>query len=595
MAAAESPASVFGCDAPARHGIVALGFHAGPARLGWNDSEPDLTPAQVGAGHFGLLWSSAPFDACAGAPGRMYSSPLYADDVRIRGGPYDGMSFSVVFGATSNGTVYALNAFAVACDGGAVAAGTTLWKTQLVLPSVVANLDGGIALGILSTPVIDPAAAVLYVTAMARPGKGPPVWEVFAVDLSSGSTLPGWPLVLDAAALESADTNGPQRWETDATQLSQRSALALSPSGDRLYVSFGGYADSVTGWMVAVDTSRARVASSFSSARGAVRGEANGGLWGAGGAAVDVNGSVFMTSGNAGSSGIAGNWGDSLLAWGPDLALRGTYSPWNYCSSDAYDADLGGDSPLLLPDESASGTSTPRLIAFGSKQGAVYMLERDALPGGLDTRPPCAEGGVLDAERDSSLLPPPGVTYCDPQDPTRCVRGPLSVFGPYSDAPMANEEDRAKMRSTPAYFADSAGTAHLFVSGTTKSSDGVTSVSPSLARLTVHLSSGEPAYLVVDAVDHELSLLNPGSPVVTSAGSEGPVVWIVDENAPRTAFLASASPRPVLYAIDGKTMGVLFRSAPTDLTSGGKYVTPVIAHGTVFVGTDRLQAFGLRP
>lgn len=594
--AAEMPAALSGCGAPALHGIAVPGFHGGSARLGWNDAEPDLTPARVGGGNFGLVWSSAPFDACSGRPGRMYASPLYADDVRIQGGPYGGMSFSVVFAATSNGTVYALNAFAAPCDGGAIAAGTMLWKTQLVTPSIVENLDGGIALGILSTPALDTSASVLYLTAMDRPGGAPPVWKVFALDITNGATLAGWPLVLNAAALESVNTNGPQRWETDATQLSQRSALALSPAGDRLYISFGGYGDTVTGWMVAVDTARATVAASFSSAHGAALGEANGGLWGAGGATVDSDGTVFMTSGNApsGSAGIPGVWGDSLLAWGPALALRGTYSPWNGCLSDAHDADIGGDSPLLLPDQSSSGTSTPRLIAFGSKQGAVYLLQRDALPGGVVARPACGVTNVLDAEHDSSLLPP-GAPYCDPRDPTHCVRGPLSVFGPYSDAPMANEDDRAKMRSTPAYFADSGGMAYLFVSGTTKAADDVTSVPPSLARVGVHLAAGQPAYLVVDAADKELSFLNPGSPVVTSVAGQGPVVWIVDENAVRTAPLASSSPRPILYAVDGTTMSVLFRSGPSDLTTGGKYVTPVIAHGTVFVGTDRLQAFGVRP
>jgi hypothetical protein len=54
------------------------------------------------------------------------------------------------------------------------------------------------------------------------------------------------------------------------------------------------------------------------------------------------------------------------------------------------------------------------------------------------------------------------------------------------------------------------------------------------------------------------------------------------------------TPRPVLYAVDDETLAVLYRSGPQDLTSGGKYVEPVIAHGTVFVGTDRLQAFGVQ-
>jgi hypothetical protein len=528
----------------------------------------------------------------------MYASPLYADGVTIRSGAVDGVSMSVVFAATSNGTVYALNAFAIACTAGSIPAGAILWKTQLVAPSVVSGLDGGVPLGVLSTPALDVAASKLYVAAMDRPNGGAAVWKVFALDASSGAVISGWPVTLVGTSIEATNTNGPQAWEPDATQLSQRSALALSPSADRLYVSFGGYTDTATGWMVSLDTARAKVVASFSAARNGPLGEANGGLWGPGGAAVDGSGALFMTTGNAPvtAAGVAGTWGDSLLAWGSDLLLRGTYSPWNYCRDDAYDGDIGGGSPLLLPDQSASGTSTPHLVAFGSKQGNVYLLDRDALPGNVKARPPCMSSLTwAAASSDSSLLPPPGMPYCDPGQPTQCIRGPLSVFGPYSDAPSANEDDRAKMRSTPAYFADSSGRAYLFASGTTKSGDGTKPVPPSLARLQLHLAAGQPAYLAIDATDHELSLANPGSPVVTSSAGMGPVVWIVDENAQRSQALAGASPRPVLYAVDGETLAVLYRSGPQDLTSGGKYVEPVIAHGMVFVGTDRLQAFGVQP
>jgi hypothetical protein len=33
---------------------------------------------------------------------------------------------------------------------------------------------------------------------------------------------------------------------------------------------------------------------------------------------------------------------------------------------------------------------------------------------------------------------------------------------------------------------------------------------------------------------------------------------------------------------------------PDQLNVGGKYSTPIVAHGVIFVGTDRIQAFGLR-
>jgi len=41
-------------------------------------------------------------------------------------------------------------------------------------------------------------------------------------------------------------------------------------------------------------------------------------------------------------------------------------------------------------------------------------------------------------------------------------------------------------------------------------------------------------------------------------------------------------------------MAPLWHSAPAQLHVGGKYSTPLIAHGVVFAGTDRIQAFGLR-
>jgi len=71
------------------------------------------------------------------------------------------------------------------------------------------------------------------------------------------------------------------------------------------------------------------------------------------------------------------------------------------------------------------------------------------------------------------------------------------------------------------------------------------------------------------------------------------IVWILDENAPRSALLAGAgAPRPVLYALEGDTLDVLWRSAPGELPTSGKYNEPAFGGGLVFVGTDRIQAFG---
>lgn len=83
--------------------------------------------------------------------------------------------------------------------------------------------------------------------------------------------------------------------------------------------------------------------------------------------------------------------------------------------------------------------------------------------------------------------------------------------------------------------------------------------------------------------------------MVSSNGPRDAIVWVLDPNMPRLAPLTDpAPPRPVLYAFDAVTLGRLWRSAPDALEVGGKYASPTVARGVVFVGTDRIQAFGLR-
>jgi hypothetical protein len=561
-------------------------FHGDRSRLGWNADESDLSPATLTSGGFGWLWDSAPLDAVtigdqSYAP-HLYASPLYVDALSIAGGDWDGATVSAVIAATSNAWVYAVSACALDVGGRHLGAGTILWRTQLSMPDVVPSLDGGVPLGVLATPAIDLAAAPprLYAASMdASAG-----WQVAALDLTSGQMLPGWPVTLTVAGVGAVNRNGPARFQP-ARIVSQRGALNLSLSGDRLYVPFGAYGDKGSGWMVAVDTQRAQVTGAFASGRNLTLDTAYGGMWGAGGPVVGPDDRVFDTTGNApDNSGPAPNlWGESLLAWKPTLELTGTYTPWNYCQLDTIDADLGGSSPMLIPDLDPSETSTPHLITFGSKQGNVYLVDRDHLPGALTSRPPCSQ----DPSSDPSLLAP------GPQ-PQFGKRGPLNVFGPYTEA--FGNLDYAKMRSTPAYFQDESGARFVYVSGASKAApNSMQSVPPSVVRLRLHTAPGQPAWLDIDQRDTALAFVNPGAPLITSYGGAGAIVWVLDENAPRVASLLDpATPHPILYAIDASTLELLWRSPDGDLDLGGKYATPTVAHGFVFVGTDRIQAYGLR-
>jgi hypothetical protein len=158
----------------------------------------------------------------------------------------------------------------------------------------------------------------------------------------------------------------------------------------------------------------------------------------------------------------------------------------------------------------------------------------------------------------------------------------------------------------------------LFVAGSTKAAaDRPDVIPPSVARLkivtrpilddrwfvppgsrsarAILLAPPARAYLSIDAVDNSLKFLNPGSPVVSSNGYHDAIVWVLDANLLRSkSLVVPNAPHPVLYAIDASTISLIWNSTPDQLNVGGKYSAPAIAHGVVFVGTDRIQAFGLR-
>ena len=553
-------------------------FHRDRQRTGWNAHESVLTPKRMAQGPFGLLWESPQLDGIDGQAPRLYASPLYVDQVRISKGGRDRETFSVVIAATNAGFVYAINAFRTRTT----LPGAILWRMRFGAPCMLrpALLDG-VPTGVLSTPVIDRERKRVYVT-HCDPEKR---WQAYALDLASGAILPGWPVRLDEATLNTVNKNaGPPVAPTRRFDFRvQRGALNLSPDGAWLYVAFG---ETETGWIVAVDTEKARVASAFASQ--AVPHRGGGGIWGAGGPAVDERGNVFVVTGT-GYNGFVdrpNDWTQSVMmlshSRAEGFALRGTYTPFNHCATATMDIDLGSGGAALLPDFDPLRTASSRLMIVGGKQGNAYLLDRDRLPGLLDRRPSCSE----DPSSDASLLPPEDQPQFD-------KRGPLNVFGPYSEKDAAM--DVARGRSVPAYFRNGDGKSYVFVTGNTKQVEGSpTSVPPSLVRLEVVTAPGKSVYLRVDQREMRFAFENPGSPFVTSNGGRDAIVWVLDENARRSALLAGPNaPRPVLYAFDAMTLALLWKSEPGELFTSGKYNEPAISRGTVFVGTDRIQAFGL--
>jgi hypothetical protein len=587
FAALTSALAVTAAGAQEGSSVAKTVSHYDRAHSGWNDRETRLSPTAVSGGGFGPLWASEQLDSYNDVPPRLFASPLYLPSVRIRSQAHGTRTYASSFLVTTTGYAYAVNT----AQAGPVAPGAILWRKQLTN----APCSSG-RMGNYSTPVIDPAANVMYVTSCTTVEREDR-WSVHALDYRTGEELPGWPVNISEEMVANPDLNknGTRTWRymLPGYRWVQRAALNLSKDGSRLYVAFG--ADAV-GWMIAVDTEDRKVASAFSATPNDE--QDGGGMWAAGGPAIDDQGRIYMSTGSnlrngqiLGLDGIyldsENSWAHSILQWedSPNggLSLVGTYTPYNYCQAARADIDIGSSAPIVvnLPPEAASTNNL--LVLGGGKQGVIYLMDRDNMPGGTRKRPPC----TIDPADDLSLLAP------EPQPEWR-RRGPISLFKPFSDEIGAF--DQAKSRTTASYYRDEAGTYWVYVSGSSKKGENFnTSTPPGLAKVQIVTSPGDPAHLKVDKLEMETTFHNPGSPIVSSNGGTGAIVWLVDQNAPRTANLwAENPPQPSLYAFDAGTLDILYQSPAGSLTTTGNYTEVTVANGLVLVGTDRLQAFGLR-
>jgi hypothetical protein len=204
-------------------------------------------------------------------------------------------------------------------------------------------------------------------------------------------------------------------------------------------------------------------------------------------------------------------------------------------------------------------------------------------PASLTARPP-----VVTPSQDPSLYDPnANRPYFSPPQP-----GPLALFGPYNETSASG--NTAKARDTPATFTGPDGSRYVIWAGSSKAGVGSpTPVAPSLYLTKVVAAPGQPAFLSVVAQNSQVMSL-AGANIVTADGTANPIDWIIDAGVQRTdGETTFANGAPTLYAYDALTLQPLWNSAYKQLDMGGRYNTIAAARGVVFVGTDRIQAFGL--
>ena len=336
--------------------VQVVTYHNDNARTGQNLDELLLSPSNVKAGAFGKRFTQT-------VDGNVLAQPLYLPAVYI---PGKGIH-NVVYVATGHDSLYAFDA-----DNATGPNAAPLWHVSFLdaassvtsVPAADVNcFVAGTELGIVGTPVIDPATLTLYLVAETKEAGSRYVFRLHAISASNGAEKPGSPVEIQAAGFV-------------PLQYKQRGALLLSRGV--VYTSWGSNCDiePYHGWILAFDASTLSLISVFNVTPDGAKGS----FWNAGGGpAADADGNVYHMSANGDFDGVK-NFGDSFLRFSPapNMAISDYFTPFNQALLDVDDIDVGSSEPLLLPD-SAGNAEHPHLVVGAGKEGRIYLLDRDHL------------------------------------------------------------------------------------------------------------------------------------------------------------------------------------------------------------------------
>jgi hypothetical protein len=368
--------------------------HHDAQRTGANLQETALTPSSVASGRFERLFDWQ-------VDGQLYAQPLYLSQVPFP----DGSKRNVVIAATTRNSVYAFEA--PAADSELPPAKAVLWHLdsgQLgrPLPYDFFLIDWGVLghnlkpqIGITSTPVVDRARGLVYVSVKTGFGKPwswlfPPHHRLFAIHLVTGA-------IVAHATIDAIDPgHGGEATRFDPTRQLQRASLL--ESNDRIYLAFASHQDTPPyhGWVLAYDAQTLAPAGSycttcdFAGSNDCVGESCGGGIWQAGaGPVADRQGNVYVMTGNGDVDDRTTDRGNSFIKLDRDLKFGGSWTPANYECLNGMDADLGSAGPTWLDG--------PSVLVGGGKQGVLYALSAEALqgsqvqPGREGLQEPCDE------------------------------------------------------------------------------------------------------------------------------------------------------------------------------------------------------------
>jgi NPCBM/NEW2 domain/Fibronectin type III domain/Dockerin type I domain len=396
------------------------------AGTGANTNESTLTPADVNTTQFGKQFTS-------NVDGQIYAQPLYMTGVNITTGANQGIH-NVVFVATAHDSLYAFDA-----DNG-----IKLWQTSFLSATVsgVLNVNPNIAtgvsitsvpsgdlgstditpeVGVIATPVIDPATGTLYLTAKTKEiingnSTAPDYfYQLYAINIQNGHLQTS----LGGGVIKIGDTVYSGGNYTNNTSISVPDPLgagagavggvvqfntlrAMDRTGltlynGQIYIGFASHGDNgpYHGWILAYNANNMQLSGVFNTCPNSY----DGGIWQSGGRIeIDSTGALYFETGNGGFDStldangfpINGDYGDSVVklvvdptttaanpgknGWG--LKVADYFAPFNQANLNTNDTDMASSGLVILPDSLGNVTHPHLLIARG-KSGVIYLLDRN--------------------------------------------------------------------------------------------------------------------------------------------------------------------------------------------------------------------------
>lgn len=348
-------------------------YHNDNGRTGQNLNETTLTPGNVSASNFGLLFVIT-------VDGKVDAQPLYLPNLSFAGAAHN-----VIFIATEHGSIYGVDA-----DTGA-----QLWQASILAPGETPSDNHGCGqivpeIGVTSTPVIDPSIGphgTIYIVGMSKDGLGKYHQRIHALDVTTGGEEFGGPKEIQASYPGMGDNSSGGNVIFDPGQQLNRPGLLLS--NGVVYTSWGSHCDfrPYTGWIIGYDQHTLSQVTVLD-----VTPNGNeGAFWMSGaGPAADSNGNIFALAANgtfdatlnAQAFPANGDFGNAFLKIATAnrrLTIADYFETSNQSAENSSDEDLGSGGALVLPDLMDSSGQIRHLAVGAGKDTNIYIVDRDSM------------------------------------------------------------------------------------------------------------------------------------------------------------------------------------------------------------------------